>query len=285
MISSKGCCAVLVRPGALCIFLSLLLCGFCYKSQLGYGQAIYANRVLRAAYPNKSFFSNLGAYYCLLLDIQTKVDLAAISRKIVAGTIIWYPSQIYYYARLVSRVEIRTVCELGYGAGNSALLYLMMNPDITLYSFDFFLKPGEIAPNTETTPRQGLYQKVTLDYIQSSKDFARRFKRVSGHSNVTIPRFAKEHSNVKCDLISIDGSHLSPQVYFDILHFRTLATQLTYILLDDVNDKPVRQDIDSAIAQGILKEYECLVPEQRHDENFRVLEFARKVFCAAHYKV
>ncbi len=261
----------------------LVLFGLYREYLLRVGKEKPSDTTSVSTYPHDMFFSNLAAYYRLLLRIQAKVDTAAISRDVVTGTIAWYPCQIYYYARVVSSSRIKNVCELGYGAGHSALLYLTMNSKITLHSFDLFPEPSETVLIPNTTPRQGWYQNVTLNYIRSIKDLSVRFNQIVGNSHVTVPKFAHEHPDLKCDLISIDGSHESPQVYFDILHFKKLATNETYVMLDDVDDTRVRKDIDRAIAENLLSEYECLVPEQRHDENFRVYKILKKVFCTAHY--
>ena len=285
MASLKFFCSDQCRLITTAFVLTFLLFRFyrIYKLQAGPEETL--NITSTTTFPNDVFFFNLAAYYRLLIRIQAKVDAAAISRKTVTGTISWYPSQIYYYARIVSDSKIKNVCELGYGAGNSALLYLTINSNVTLYSFDLFPEPNDRALVPETTPRQGWYQKVTLNHIHSSKDFSRRFYQIVGNSNTTIPKFAHEHPYLKCDLISIDGSHRSPQVYFDIVHFKELATSDSRVILDDVNEKPVRKDMDRAIAEGLLKRHECLIPEQRHDENFKVFEFAEKLFCVACYRL
>ncbi|CAF3669112.1 unnamed protein product [Rotaria socialis] len=270
------------------IIICIMALGFivlCRTYVIGNGRHKALNKTVTFTYPHDGFFLNLREYYRLLIHVQKRVDSVVTSRNSITGTIAWYPSQVYYYARIVSSSKIKNVCELGYGAGLSALLYLTMNPEVTLYSFDLFPVPSEQPLVSETLPRQGFYQNITLDYIKESDGLSHRFHQIAGNSNLSIPKFSNDNPNFKCDLISIDGSHQSPQVYFDILHFRKLAKSEISVLLDDVNDASVRKDMDRAIAEGLLKEQECLIPEQIHDENFKLFDFLKKVFCAARYLI
>jgi hypothetical protein len=87
---------------------------------------------------------------------------------------------------------------------------------------------------------------------------------------------------MKCDLISIDGSHIPPQPFHDIYHFRMMAHANTFMLLDDM-DRGVKEDLDKAVASGIAKEEECLTGDYFTDVTFAGVKQYKHVFCRASY--
>lgn len=213
-----------------------------------------------------SFYYDLPEFYRIAERLQPQIDKELGVRTKVVGNIAWYPTQIHYYARAASQNWVRNICEVGYGVGHSTLLYLTVNRQAKLYSFDWFSPELEkmvtgLAPSNSR--RDG--KNPSIEYIVSKKNLINRFHMVRGDSNNTIPMFTKRETTLKCDLISIDGSHISPQPYFDILHFRPLAHHETLVILDDMHSSPVRNDLDRAISEKILAEIECLKPEQQTD--------------------
>ncbi|CAF3198411.1 unnamed protein product [Rotaria socialis] len=217
--------------------------------------------------------------------LQLEIDAIMRSREKVIGNIAWFPPQVYYYARESSQSWIHNICEVGYGAGHSAILYLSVNGKANLYSFDIFanLPAQRSFRNTRALTLPKTYQSSTLSLIARTPDFANRFQKIAGDSNVTLPAFVKENPQLKCDFISIDGSHVPPQPYFDILNLRPLAHNRTIVVLDDMHSNLMRNDFDRAITSKLLIQYECLTPEYRTDMRFASYTTSIKVFCAARY--
>ncbi|KXS19250.1 hypothetical protein M427DRAFT_472560 [Gonapodya prolifera JEL478] len=231
------------------------------------------------------FFQNLGRYYETLRKLQKGLDKAAGGRQGVIGNIAWLPSQVYYYARAAAASHVKTICEVGYGAGHSSVLYLTMNPKAHLYSFDIF--PVTSGSQSEVLENQNLFQSVSLKYIREYH--GSRFTAVSGDSNTSIPEFARKHPHTKCDLISIDGAHIPPQPFFDILHFRALARPESIMVLDDMEF--LHPELQRAVKEGFAKERECLRGEAFTDREFANVEYytsyvkagEQKMFCSAQY--
>jgi hypothetical protein len=238
------------------------------------------------SFPNPAFFHNLAKYYRWIEKLQMHLDEAAKSRQGVIGNIAWHPSQLYYYARFASLDWISNICEIGYGAGHSTVLYLSINTKAHIYSFDLFPDNKNDLVHTpgETLIFQQAFQAVTLKAIDDNMQLASRFHKIIGNSNSSIPKFIKENVHFKCDFLSIDGSHNPPQPFFDILNSQPLAHKQTIVILDDMQASPLKRELNKAIQLGILDQYECLKPEMRVDLHFSSSETYDKEFCAARYR-
>lgn len=246
----------------------------------------YNNITHEISFPNPIFFHNLAKYYDWMDKIQTHLDDAAKTREGVIGNIAWFPSQVYYYARSASLDWISNICEIGYGAGHSTILYLSINPRAHIYSFDLFPdnEDNQIHTPGETLVFQQAFQAVTLKAIDDNRELASRFHKIIGNSNSSIPKFIKKNSHFKCDLLSIDGSHNPPQPFFDMFHSQPLAHQHTIVLLDDMQSRPVKAELEKAIQLGFLEHYECLKPEVHVDLHFSSAKIYDKEFCAVRYR-
>jgi hypothetical protein len=240
----------------------------------------------RTSFPSTAFFHNLAKYYRWMENLQAYLDTAARTRQGVIGNIGWHPSQLYYYARSASFDWISNICEIGYGAGHSTLLYLLINPEAHIYSFDLFPdnKDDQVHTPGETLLFQQAFQAVTLKAIDNDIKLASRFHKIIGNSNSTIPKFIRENAYFKCDFLSIDGSHNPPQPFFDVLNSQRLAHKQTIVILDDMQTEPMRRELEKAIDLRILYKYECLKPEMRVDLRFSSVETYYKEFCVARYQ-
>eukprot|EP00698_Gefionella_okellyi_P015341 TRINITY_DN4329_c1_g2_i1.p1 TRINITY_DN4329_c1_g2~~TRINITY_DN4329_c1_g2_i1.p1 ORF type:complete len:564 (+),score=126.08 TRINITY_DN4329_c1_g2_i1:249-1694(+) len=141
---------------------------------------------------------------------------------------------------------VKTVCEVGFNVGHSTVIWLENNPNVHVYSFDFCSNPCS---------------EDTIAFLQ--RKYNNRLTLMCGDSRVTIPQFAREHPDVKCDLIHVDGGHTGDVPLADLRNMRVLANPSYHVLaMDDVNcdaefcDAPVtawRQ----VIADGIVEESVC----------------------------
>merc|ERR1719491_259370 len=103
---------------------------------------------------------------------------------------------------VVRQPWVKTVCETGFNAGHSAMLWLNSNPDVRLFSFDLGSYPYSL-------PAAGFMQK----------EFPERFTFVQGDSSLTLPAFRIANPHVTCDVSVVDGGHTQPYVSYDILNF------------------------------------------------------------------
>ena len=112
---------------------------------------------------------------------------------------------------------VKIVCEIGFNAGHSSLLWLSASPDITVYTFDNLLFD---------------YVQAAVRYIMDL--YPGRFHLIAGDSTKSVP-FASLHTKDKCDVMFIDGNHFDGGAYIDMVNFRSFANPDFHVLiLDDV---------------------------------------------------
>lgn len=111
------------------------------------------------------------------------------------------------------------VCELGFMAGHSALLFLETLPLARVISFDLADNPWS-------------YENANF----MRETYGNRFSFIPGDSFLTVPHFRAENPDVFCDIILVDGAKEPEDYrYNDILNFRQLAKPGAILLLDEVN--------------------------------------------------
>ena len=123
-----------------------------------------------------------------------------------------------------------TICELGFMAGHSAMLFLETARAAKVVSFDVrigdlspLLSPGAPTRGTLSFPRQmhdnawSLPQSALME-----RAYGDRFRLVEGLSNETVPRWASG-DRVRCDALFVDGAkHLEPRLE-DLRNFRSIT--------------------------------------------------------------
>jgi len=93
-----------------------------------------------------------------------------------------------WLCRYATRSKINTICELGFVAGHSSMLFLETVRSAQVFSFDMYDNPWSLP--------QGKLMEHT--YVQ-------RFKLVVGLSNETVPNWERQHPRKRCDAMFIDG--------------------------------------------------------------------------------
>lgn len=137
---------------------------------------------------------------------------------------------------LVHKRAPKSIMEIGFNAGHSALLFLANTPpDTKVVSFDL----GEYA-----------YVFAAKRYIDSV--FPGRHTLVTGDSTVTIPKYEEQVAHrmkdpntappLRFDFIFIDGGHQNDIPMKDILNSQRLARDdRTVVAIDDISRDPSRQ--------------------------------------------
>jgi len=98
-------------------------------------------------------------------------------------------AQAWVYNSWIQDPDVKTICEVGFGGGHSALMFLM-NSSAQVYEFDNGVKE---------------YSRSAAEYLQ--KRFPDRLNLIWGDAKVTMPEFHKNHPDLKCDLAIIDGGY------------------------------------------------------------------------------
>ena len=148
----------------------------------------------------------------------------------------------FYYSVASLTPCIRTICEIGFNSGSSALIWLLANPTANVVMFDLF---------THT------YSPAGESYLREIKHLnaTSRLTIIKGSSLETVPAFAKNVSGTGffCDLLSVDGSHRHEDAVQDIDNMMALANpQWNALVVDDTNcGKPYC--VDSAIKEHLRR--------------------------------
>ena len=148
---------------------------------------------------------------------------------------------------------VKTVCETGFNAGHSVLIWLLANPDAKVYSFDLGHYPCS---------------RPMAKYLR--KRYPDRFTITFGDSTETLPVFVRQNPDVKCDLISVDGGHTVAVASSDFAHFYRIANRLNLVLYDNHPDKyHIGASWELLKRRGRLTEYfRCQYFTRRHGFTF-----------------
>ncbi len=135
---------------------------------------------------------------------------------------------------------MKTVCELGFNHGFSAIMWLASNPSLRVYSFDLMRYSGSYA---------------ALEFVQNN--FPGRLTLIRGDSKHSIADFASAHGDLTCDIIFVDGLHTFVGALTDMKSFSQLAHAQTVLLIDDLGSAKfngVEQAWSHAITDGFIVE-------------------------------
>jgi len=135
------------------------------------------------------------------------------------------PEQTIAMNNLASSPEVKTICETGFNGGHSSLRWLL-HSNAHVYSFDLAAHP---------------YSLPAAQWM--SQTFPDRFKITWGDSTVTLPIFAQQNPNVKCDVVFVDGGHLQDIATADLKNFRVMAQanatlMSSRVMIDDTYCSP-----------------------------------------------
>tara|TARA_Y100001968_G_scaffold36907_1_gene28317 strand:- start:743 stop:1507 length:765 start_codon:yes stop_codon:yes gene_type:complete len=138
-------------------------------------------------------------------------------------------------ARIVPHLE--SIIEIGFNAGHSAALWLMMNDKINYYGID---------------TAKDKYMNSCASFMKDK--FGERFNLFIGDSRTEMKVIDKK-INQKIDLIHIDGGHSYELVCSDLIDSINISKKLNtkFILLDDTNLSRVRSAANKYIIKGLLQ--------------------------------
>jgi len=142
---------------------------------------------------------------------------------------------------IVDRTDVQRICEVGFNAGHSAMLFLAFNEDVSLVSFDLgHHNYSWVAANT------------MLEL------FPKRHLLIIGDSARTLPSFTRAFPDVRCDVLLVDGGHAFDEAERDLQNGRQLVKRESHILVvDDTNGEDVRAAWQAVITNGnAVEDYE-----------------------------
>ena len=139
----------------------------------------------------------------------------------------------FYAAALSGR---RSLLEVGFNAGHSALLALMSQPDLMYTGVD-------ICQTTYTIP-------CAKYMAQAFKD---RFTMFKGDSREILPRLATHHTDRSFDVFHIDGDHDESPVRTDISNVLRISPLNGLVILDDIDFPGVAKAYKEFVKLGRLR--------------------------------
>jgi hypothetical protein len=211
MLAMGAIALVLTRPGQLGLDISSTLRDDMVPSRLSWG--------IRKAAIERSFRHRDAVLGPGLLPNQTGMgDIAS------AGVY----DQIRAYSDWAAQPWVKTVCEIGFATGSSAIVYLESNAHLRVIAFDLMSISGRASQRA-------------LEYVQARYG-AHRITIVEGESQSTLIQHQRIYGEL-CDLISVDGAH-DERAHADFMNFRPYANPAHHVLLaDDCVSRNVYQKV------------------------------------------
>jgi len=157
-------------------------------------------------------------------------------------------------ATVVENQQIR-VCETGFNAGHSAMLFLQASQRVSYLGFDL----GDVPAARMVAPK-------LLDMFGGD-----RFQIVWGNTRKTLADFFRKNPGILCDIIVLDGEHTYEGVLND---FNALSLHGRTIVWSPAQDKDQPQKITSSVAAT------CLVTSLFRDVSEAELEQAQIGHCS-----
>ena len=125
------------------------------------------------------------------------------------------------YNLVAQRTSVKTICEIGFNSGVSALIWLLANPNARVVMFDLWVHAA--APQAERFLRQSVLGESN----------AYRLVIYKGRSEQTVHEAAR--AGERCDVLSIDGGHSYKNALADLVGMHSLASDDNVALIDDTN--------------------------------------------------
>ncbi len=137
------------------------------------------------------------------------------------------------------------ICEIGFNAGHSALLFLMANPN--LKEFTIF----DICSHQYTLP--------CINYIVSA--FPKLLVDLHiGDSTTSMPIFCDKYPQLReiYDLVHVDGGHFEECIKSDMIYADILVKVNGLLIIDDTDNEVINSYVDKYLQTGRYQEINIL---------------------------
>jgi predicted O-methyltransferase YrrM len=128
------------------------------------------------------------------------------------------------------------VLEIGFNAGNSALLFLLANPNIKLHAVDKCVHS---------------YVKPCVEYL--NKHFDNRVSLYEGDSLKVMPSLDRSLKDT-VEIYHIDGWHVKEGIQADMKNCYELAKKNAYVIIDDCNNMCINDEVNTYILDNKIVE-------------------------------
>ncbi len=186
---------------------------------------------------------------------------------------------------LANDVRVKTICEIGFNSGYSALNYLTVNPNATVISFDIFrwdysavanIALNEMFPGRHLITIAGdsqysvpmFHEIMKRQQTKSTQHYQHTTKQIDTNGEVIDHSDVAIADNVPlCNMIFIDGGHSREQFLSDLKMLKRLADPAYHtILIDDFSVPDINSAYYEQEALGLVKNTRLL-------ENIRFYDY------------
>lgn len=133
------------------------------------------------------------------------------------------------------------VLEVGFNAGNSAIIFLLANPNLHIYAYDICYHS---------------YVEPCVKYLNSI--FNNRITLIKGNSQETLSG-VKNSNNIQ--IFHMDGCHNESVVKSDMKNLYENAKKGSYLILDDTDQDVILKEYNEYVFKNRIKncklKYEC----------------------------
>jgi hypothetical protein len=138
------------------------------------------------------------------------------------------------------------ICEIGFNAGHSAYLFLLLNKSLSL-TFTIF----DIGEHVYTQP--------CINYLQQKFPHV-KFLFAKGDSTKLLPGFIEQYSHElsSYDVVHVDGGHSFECAHSDIYHAHLLLRAGGYMIIDDTNVSYISDFVNTLLKTNTYKEIDIL---------------------------
>uniref|UniRef100_A0A7S2TZI9 Class I SAM-dependent methyltransferase n=1 Tax=Lotharella oceanica TaxID=641309 RepID=A0A7S2TZI9_9EUKA len=168
---------------------------------------------------------------------------------------------------------VRRICEIGFNGGHSAGLWLRAAPQADVLMFDLW-------NYTYNSRGEAFLRDSANGQKFGLADADRRLTIVKGSSLTTVPAYAREHPDVKCDVLSVDGGHFEDIARADLWSMFNLANRNFHVLLlDDTNcegfwcNGPIAA-LQHAMSLGLVR-YIAGITEENVGRGLSILQYVK----------
>lgn len=172
--------------------------------------------------------------------------------------------KLYTAMTTIGKDCVRTVCEIGFNAGHSALRWLWAAPTARVVMFDLW-------QHSSNAPAE--------DYLRNQASVNNADERLSiikGDSTLTVREFHAKNPTTKCNILSVDGGHSHDVALADIINMKYLAdTDFHILFVDDTNCNAgycVDGAVHDALRLGIIRPLEAFM-EQGNQRGITIFEY------------
>jgi len=145
----------------------------------------------------------------------------------------------------IAQLCSNSVLEIGFCAGNSALLFLVANPNIKFYAVDLMAHKNTV--------------RESVDYL--NMHFGNRITLIEGDSLDIIPSLDRKLGK-EISLYHIDGWHALEGIQADLKNCYELAKHGAFVIADDSNNECIKNEYDKYVMKNKIYNRPDLVLEK-----------------------